>query len=83
MNSQGRVSGGSLNAMVQLLTIHDTAPDLEFATTFFLTFRLFKTARKLTLALVERFDYVGDSTIIGRPVKLQVCQIFQSWLETY
>jgi hypothetical protein len=83
MNSQGRVTGGSLNAMVEQLTTHDTTPDLNFATTFYLTFRFFTTARELTRALIERFDYVGDSTNIGKPVRLRICQCFKGWLETY
>jgi hypothetical protein len=83
MNTQGRVTGGSLNAMVEQLTTHDTTPDLNFATTFYLTFRFFTTARELTQALIERFDYVGDSATVGKPVRLRICQCFKGWLETY
>lgn len=83
MNSQGQVTGGSLNAMVEQLTTHDTTPDLNFATTFYLTFRFFATARELTQALIERFDYVGDSPAVGKPVRLRICQCFKGWLETY
>lgn len=83
MNSQGRVTGGSLNAMVEQLTTHDTTPDMNFATTFYLTFRFFTTARDLTKALIERFDYVGDSADVGKPVRLRICQCFKGWLETY
>lgn len=83
MNSQGRVTGGSLNAMVEQLTTHDSTPDLNFATTFYLTFRFFTSARELTQALIERFDYVGDSTAVGKPVRLRICQCFKGWLETY
>jgi hypothetical protein len=83
MNTQGRVTGGSLNAMVEQLTTHDTTPDLNFATTFYLTFRFFTTARELTRALIERFDYIGDSATVGKPVRLRICQCFKGWLETY
>jgi hypothetical protein len=83
MNSQGRVTGGSLNAMVEQLTTHDTTPDLNFATSFYLTFRFFTTPRDLTRALIERFDYVGDSATVGKPVRLRICQCFKGWLETY
>ena len=83
MNSQGQVTGGSLNAMVEQLTTHDTTPDLNFATTFYLTFRFFTTARDLTRALIYRFDYVGDSATVGKPVRLRICQCFKGWLETY
>lgn len=83
MNSQGRVTGGSLNAMVEQLTTHDTTPDLNFATTFYLTFRFFTSARDLTQALIYRFDYVGDSAAVGKPVRLRICQCFKGWLETY
>lgn len=83
MNSQGQVTGGSLNAMVEQLTTHDTTPDLNFATTFYLTFRFFTTAHDLTRALIYRFEYVGDSATVGKPVRLRICQCFKGWLETY
>lgn len=83
LNHQGQITGGSLNAIVEKLTTHDATPDLNFATTFYLTFRLFTTPRKLTQALIERFDYVGDSPAIGKPVRLRICQCFKGWLETY
>jgi hypothetical protein len=83
MNSQGQVTGGSLNAMVEQLTTHDTTPDLNFATTFYLTFRFFTTARDLTRALIYRFEYVGDSPTVGKPVRLRICQCFKGWLETH
>lgn len=83
MNSQGQVTGGSLNAMVEQLTTHDTTPDLNFATTFYLTFRFFTSARDLTRALIYRFEYVGDSPTVGKPVRLRICQCFKGWLETH
>lgn len=83
LNHHGQVIGGSLNALVEQLTTHDTTPDLNFATTFYLTFRFFANARSLTQALVERFDYVGDSVAVGKPVRLRICQCFKGWLETY
>lgn len=83
MNSQGQVTGGSLNAMVEQLTTHDTTPDLNFATTFYLTFRFFTSAHDLTRALIYRFEYVGDSPTVGKPVRLRICQCFKGWLETH
>ncbi|KAM0715284.1 hypothetical protein Q7P37_008782 [Cladosporium fusiforme] len=83
LNHQGQITGGSLNAIVEKLTTHDATPDLNFATTFYLTFRLFTTPRSLTRALIERFDYVGDSPAVEKPVRLRICQCFKGWLETY
>lgn len=83
INQQGQVSGGSLHALVEQLTTHDTTPDPQFITTFYLTFRLFTTPRELCRAMIERFDYVGDYRASATPVRLRICQFFKGWLETY
>lgn len=83
INQQGQVSGGSLQALVEQLTTHDTTPDMQFTTTFYLTFRLFTSPRALCRAMIERFDYVGDNKTSATPVRLRICQFFKGWLETY
>ena len=82
-NQQGQVTGGSLPALVEQLTSHDSTPDPTFATSFLLTFRLFTNAKELAESLVDRFEYMGESKSIGIPVRLRVCNFFKSWLENY
>ncbi|TKA27227.1 hypothetical protein B0A50_04564 [Salinomyces thailandicus] len=82
-SKDGHVSGGSLPALVEKLTTHDSTPDPQFVSAFYITFRLFTTPRELAQALVARFDYIGDNRAVGMPVKLRICNIFKGWLETH
>ncbi|KAG9257621.1 ras guanine nucleotide exchange factor domain-containing protein [Emericellopsis atlantica] len=82
-NKEGHVTGGSLPALVERLTTHEAAPDTVFLSTFYLTFRLFCTPTKLAEALIDRFDYVGDSPRMSGPVRLRVYNFFKGWLETH
>ncbi|KAJ2970571.1 hypothetical protein NQ176_g8127 [Zarea fungicola] len=82
-NKEGQVTGGSLPALVERLTTHESTPDATFVSTFFLTFRLFCTPMKLTKTLVERFDYVADSPHMAGPVRLRVYNAFKGWLESH
>jgi hypothetical protein len=82
-NKEGQVTGGSLPALVERLTIHESTPDATFVSTFFLTFRLFCTPIKLTEALIERFDYVGEFSHMAGPVRLRVYNAFKGWLESH
>ncbi|KAM3436249.1 hypothetical protein MY4824_004400 [Beauveria thailandica] len=82
-NKEGQVTGGSLPALVERLTTHESTPDATFVSTFFLTFRLFCTPMKLTKALVERFDYVADAPHMAGPVRLRVYNAFKGWLESH
>ena len=83
LNKDGQVSGGSLPALVEQLTTHDIAPDAQFVSAFFTTFRAFTSPRELAQALIHRFEYVGDSKTIGTPVRLRIYNVFKGWLETY
>jgi hypothetical protein len=78
-NSEGQVSAGSLPALIEQLTPLDAAPDAQFITAFFLTFRLFTGSRELAQGLIERFDYVGENRVI----RLRIYNIFKGWIETY
>jgi hypothetical protein len=82
-NKEGQITGGSLPALVEKLTTHDTTPDAVFTTTFYLTFRLFTTAVEFAHCLVERFEYIGNGTHIGVPVRLRVYNVFKGWLESH
>ncbi|CZT20289.1 related to Ras1 guanine nucleotide exchange factor [Ramularia collo-cygni] len=82
-NKEGQVTGGSLPALVEQLTAHDCAPDAQFVTAIFLTFRKFAEPREFAQALIARFDYIGDSRLIGTPARLRIYNVFKGWLETY
>lgn len=82
-NKDGQITGGSLPALVERLTTHDSTPDATFVSAFYITFRLFVTPRALVAALVDRFDYVGEDHSVAGPVRLRVYNIFKGWLETH
>ncbi|KAH8167063.1 hypothetical protein CIB48_g1170 [Xylaria polymorpha] len=82
-NKDGQVVGGSLPALVERLTTHDTTPDAVFVSAFYLTFRLFCTPAELVEVLIERFDYVGESPSIASTVRLRVYNVFKLWLESH
>ena len=83
LNRDGQITGGSLPALVEQLTTHDTAPDPQFVSAFFLTFRMFTTPRDLAGALVARFNYIGDNKSGASVVRLRIYNAFKGWLETY
>ncbi|AEO62069.1 hypothetical protein MYCTH_2313005 [Thermothelomyces thermophilus ATCC 42464] len=82
-NKEGQVTGGSLPALVERLTTHESTPDALFVSTFYLTFRLFCTPVKLTEALIDRFDYIGEAPHIAAPVRLRTYNVFKGWLESH
>ncbi|KAK4102466.1 ras GEF [Parathielavia hyrcaniae] len=82
-NKEGQVTGGSLPALVERLTTHESTPDAVFVSTFYLTFRLFCSPVTLTEALIERFDYVEESQHIAGLVRLRTYNVFKGWLESH
>ncbi|KAL5408537.1 hypothetical protein PMIN06_001969 [Paraphaeosphaeria minitans] len=82
-NNNGQISGGSLPALVEQLTLHDSTPDTSFVTAFYLTFRLFTTPVELSQCLISRFDLIGDSQSVGIPVRLRIYNVFKGWLESH
>ncbi|KAF2441439.1 ras guanine-nucleotide exchange protein-like protein [Karstenula rhodostoma CBS 690.94] len=82
-NNNGQISGGSLPALVEQLTLHDSTPDTSFVTAFCLTFRLFTTPVELSQCLISRFDLIGDSQTVGIPVRLRIYNVFKGWLESH
>ena len=82
-NKEGQITGGTLQALVERLTTHDSTPDSMFVSTFYLTFRLFATPIELAKALIDRFDYVAESPHIAGPVRLRVYNVFKGWLESH
>ncbi|KAH7040571.1 RasGEF domain-containing protein [Microdochium trichocladiopsis] len=82
-NKEGQVTAGSLPALVERLTAHESTPDAAFVSTFYLTFRLFCTPVKFSEALIERFDCVAETPHIANPVRLRVYNILKGWLESH
>lgn len=82
-NKEGQISGGTLPALIERLTTHDSTPDATFVSTFYLTFRLFATPLEFAEALIDRFHYVGDHPKIAGPVRLRVYNVFKGWLESH
>lgn len=82
-NKEGQISGGSLPALVEQLTTHESTPDIMFVTAFYLTFRLFATPIDFAQCLIDRFDYVGDGQDVGVPVRLRVYNVFKGWMESH
>lgn len=82
-NKEGQISGGTLPALIEQLTTHDSTPDSMFVSTFYLTFRMFATPTQFAEALIDRFHYVGESPRIAGPVRLRVYNGFKGWLESH
>lgn len=82
-NKEGQVTGGSLPALVERLTAHESTPDAQFVSTFYLTFRLFCTPVELAQTLIHRFEYVVDAPHVTGPVRLRVYNVFKGWLESH
>ncbi|KAI9880985.1 MAG: hypothetical protein M1830_009479 [Pleopsidium flavum] len=82
-NKDGQIAGATLPALIERLTTHDSTPDAMFVSTFYLTFRLFASPVQFAEALVDRFEYVGETPNIAGPVRLRVYNIFKGWLESH
>ncbi|KAJ5474668.1 Guanine-nucleotide dissociation stimulator CDC25 [Penicillium sp. IBT 31633x] len=80
---EGSVMGGSLRALIEKLTAHQSTPDAMFVSTFYLTFRLFATPLEFAESLAERFEYIGDTPHAAGPVRLRVYNILKGWLESH
>ena len=80
---EGHVMGGSLRALIEKLTAHQSTPDAMFVSTFYLTFRLFATPLEFAQTLADRFEYIGESPHASGPVRLRVYNVFKGWLESH
>jgi RasGEF domain/RasGEF N-terminal motif len=73
------------------MTLHDAPPDAVLSTTFYLTFRLFTSPKKLAETLVQRFEITPPESVdatqwqkaIAIPIKLRVFNVFKGWLESH
>ncbi|KAL8647465.1 MAG: hypothetical protein Q9210_005548 [Variospora velana] len=82
-SKDGQISGGTLPALIERLSTHDSTPDASFVSAFYLTFRLFATPTGFAQALIDRFQYVGETPGIAGPVRLRVYNVFKGWLESH
>ena len=82
-NKDGQITGGTLPALIERLTTPDSTPDATFLSTFYLTFRLFATPIEFAQALIDRYNYVGDSPHVSVPVRLRVYNVFKGWIESH
>ena len=82
-NKDGQVIGGTLPALIEKLTAHDSTPNAVFTSTFYLTFRLFVSPKTFAAALADRFKYVGDAPQVAGPVRLRVYNVFKCWMESH
>jgi hypothetical protein len=86
-----QVMGATLQGLVERMTLHDAPPDAVFSTTFYLTFRLFTTPKRLAETLVQRFNIEpeeGENRVawqkdVATPIKLRVFNVFKGWLESH
>lgn len=90
VDDTGRVRGGSLDALVKVLTDENNDADPMFIATFFLTFRQFSNALELAESLVRRFACsVDETTLSAEQVeglltrRTKVYQMFKRWMEGY
>lgn len=80
---EGHIMGGSLRALIEKLTAHQSTPDAMFVSTFYLTFRLFATPLEFAQTLADRFEYIGDTPHAAGPVRLRVYNVLKGWLESH
>ncbi|KAG0229944.1 hypothetical protein BGW42_001272 [Actinomortierella wolfii] len=89
----GQVKGGTLNALVERLTLHDGL-DSSFMITFLLTYRSFTNTKEFFTLLFRRFNIQPPMGLDPEeleiwtekkqtPIRLRVFNIIKSWLETY
>ncbi|PVU99327.1 hypothetical protein BB559_000800 [Furculomyces boomerangus] len=90
------VIAGTLRAIVERMTPHNTAVDSKFVHAFLLTFRSFCTPMELLNHLIARFDTQPPKEIVDDPklvfdwekkkqlpARLRVYNVFKTWLDSY
>ncbi|KAF9931619.1 hypothetical protein BGZ65_004799, partial [Modicella reniformis] len=92
-NMEGHVKGGTLEALVERLTLHDGF-DASFVATFLMTYRSFTSTSQFFSLLFRRFTIspppeLGPAELAKwtdrklTPIRLRVFNIIKSWLENY
>ncbi|KNE73333.1 hypothetical protein AMAG_17556 [Allomyces macrogynus ATCC 38327] len=93
-NMEGQVNGGTLDALVERLTLHDTTIDAIYLQAFLLTFHSFTTTEAFLNALKARFTITCPAGLTPleeqewrekkqTPIRLRVFNVMKVWLEKY
>ncbi|WVN89053.1 uncharacterized protein L203_104269 [Cryptococcus depauperatus CBS 7841] len=95
-NSEGNMIGASLAVLVEKMTPHDGPVDPTFSDTFWYTFRLFTTPKKLFDALLDRWNLQrpelvqmsNEEEMVWKdckifPLRLRIFNFLKSWLELH
>ncbi|KAI8926456.1 ras guanine nucleotide exchange factor domain-containing protein [Entophlyctis helioformis] len=93
-NMEGAVNGGTFEALVERLTLHDQPVDAGFANAFLMTFHLFATSEDLLNVLINRYNLsppqgLSDAELkiwIDKklvPIQIRVSNAFKTWLESH
>lgn len=91
---EGQVSGATVDALIERLTLHDEAPEHNFVKAFWLCFRCFISPRALTQKFNARFHLNPPESLNekqldkwknmkSKPIKLRVANALKHWLEFY
>jgi hypothetical protein len=93
LDQSGSMKAASLTALVRMLTSKDSVLDLDFTTTFFISFRFFTTPTRFYEELVKRFDEQPPAdlnpaqlriwTRYAMGVRLRVGKAILMWLDLY
>ena len=94
LNIDGLVSGGTLLALVERLTLHDMTIDPQYLTSFLQTFRLFTNQLEFLKLLKQRFmiqqplNVSPDDVVLWKerkltPIRLRVFNVLKTWIELY
>ncbi|CAO3594261.1 unnamed protein product [Absidia cylindrospora] len=96
VNADGHLTGATIEALIEKLTLHEKSPDLVFTRAFFYNFRLFTTPSAFVDLLIQRFRLSPPSDPVLSeeefkvwknrvlvPVRLRVYNVIKTWLETY
>ncbi|KNE64128.1 hypothetical protein AMAG_09188 [Allomyces macrogynus ATCC 38327] len=94
LNMEGQVNGGTLDALVERLTLHDTTIDATYLQAFLLTFHSFTTTEAFLNALKARFTITCPPGLTPleeqewrekkqTPIRLRVFNVMKVWLEKY
>ncbi|KAK9686573.1 hypothetical protein K7432_015114 [Basidiobolus ranarum] len=93
-NCEGQLIGGTIQVLVERLTLHDTTIDSDFVNVFLLTFRNFCSPMLFCQLLLARFNLsppqgltlaelrIWDERKLT-PIRLRVHNILKAWLESY
>lgn len=82
VNAEGRVTGGTLSALVEHLTTPEPGPDPLFSSTFYLVFRSFCSPTEFARALIHRFQCVSADARTSPIVRSKVYTVFHYWLKS-